>query len=67
MVCWYHEVLHKELEPVEALRPKKRRRLPTVLTKDASLRYLATHFLQAGYDIRAAQKLFCHKDVKMTG
>ena len=36
----YREVLHQELGPVDALRAKKPRRLPTVLTRDEVQRLL---------------------------
>jgi len=48
----YREVLHKDLDgPIDALRAKKPRRLPTVLTKDEARRVLehlsSTHQLMA--------------------
>jgi site-specific recombinase XerD len=47
----YREVLHKELGPVDALRAKKPKRLPTVLTRDEVQRLLGqmsgTHQLMA--------------------
>jgi integrase len=47
----YREVLHQDLGPVDALRAKRRKRLPTVLTKDETLRPIGclsgTHQLMA--------------------
>ena len=47
----YREVLHQELGPVDALRAKRPKRLPTVLTKDETLRLIGclsgTHQLMA--------------------
>ena len=47
----YREVLHQELGPVDALRAKRPQRLPTVLTKDETLRLIGclsgTHQLMA--------------------
>ncbi|MDH7487374.1 MAG: integron integrase [Anaerolineae bacterium] len=47
----YREVLHKDLGPIDALRAKKPKRLPTVLTKEETLRLLnhlsGTHQLMA--------------------
>ena len=47
----YREVLHQELRPVDALRAKRPRRLPTVLTKDEVRRVIGelsgTHRLMA--------------------
>jgi len=47
----YREVLHRELGPVDALRAKRPKRLPTVLTKDETLRLIGclsgTHQLMA--------------------
>jgi len=37
----YREVLHQDLGPVDALRAKCFRRLPTVLTKEETLRLIA--------------------------
>nr|MBC7244615.1 integron integrase [Chloroflexota bacterium] len=38
----YQEVLHKDLGPIDALRAKKPKRLPTVLTKD-EVRWVISH------------------------
>jgi len=47
----YREVLHQDLGPVDALRAKRPKRLPTVLTKEETLRLIAclsgTHQLMA--------------------
>ncbi|HUT16358.1 MAG TPA: integron integrase [Anaerolineae bacterium] len=47
----YREVLHRDLGPVDALRAKRPKRLPTVLTKDETLRLIGclsgTHQLMA--------------------
>ena len=47
----YREVLHQELGPVDALRAKRPKRLPTVLTKEEALRLIGclsgTHQLMA--------------------
>ena len=47
----YREVLHQELGPVDALRAKRPKRLPTVLTKEETLRLIGclsgTHRLMA--------------------
>jgi integrase len=47
----YREVLHQDLGPVDALRAKRSKRLPTVLTKEETLRLIAclsgTHQLMA--------------------
>jgi integron integrase len=47
----YREVLHQDLGPVDALRAKRPKRLPTVLTKDETLRLIGclsgTHQLMA--------------------
>jgi len=47
----YREVLHQDLSPVDALRAKRPKRLPTVLTKDETLRLVGclsiTHQLMA--------------------
>jgi len=47
----YREVLHQQLGPVDALRAKRPKRLPTVLTKDETLRLIGclsgTHQLMA--------------------
>ncbi len=47
----YREVLHRDLGPVDALRAKRSRRLPTILTKEETLRLIAclsgTHQLMA--------------------
>ena len=47
----YREVLHQELGPVDALRAKRPKRLPTVLTKEETLRLIGclsgTHQLMA--------------------
>jgi integron integrase len=47
----YREVLHQELGPVDVLRAKRPKRLPTVLTKDETLRFIGclsgTHQLMA--------------------
>jgi integrase len=37
LLCLYREVLHQDLGPVDALRAKRPKRLPTVLTKDETL------------------------------
>ena len=36
----YREVLHQDLGPIDALRAKRPKRLPTVLTKDETLRLI---------------------------
>ena len=47
----YRKVLHQDLGPVDALRAKRSKRLPTVLTKDETLRLIGclsgTHQLMA--------------------
>jgi integron integrase len=47
----YREVLHQDLGPIDALRAKRPRRLPTVLTKEETLRLIGclsgTHQLMA--------------------
>jgi site-specific recombinase XerD len=47
----YREVLHQDLGPVDALRAKRPKRLPTVLTTDETLRLISclsgTHQLMA--------------------
>ncbi len=51
LLCLYREVLHKDLGPIDALRARKPKRLPTVLTKDEVHRVLdhlsGTHQLMA--------------------
>ncbi len=40
MLFLYREVLHQDLGPVDALRVKRPKRLPTVLTKGETLRLI---------------------------
>ena len=40
MLFLYREVLHQDLENMDALRAKKPKRLPTVLTRDETLRVI---------------------------
>jgi len=69
----YREVLHQELGPVDALRAKRPKRLPTVLTKEETLRLIGclsgTHQLMAkliyGSGIRLMECLRLHvKDLE---
>jgi site-specific recombinase XerD len=54
-VLLYRQVLHQDPGPVDALRAKRPRRLPTVLTKDETLRLIGclsdTHQLMAKADL----------------